>query len=192
MQILDSIIEGALMIPDRAEADAYIAAVVRFLAADGDEGEPEGLPPYCAALFASVRPVLDKSRKRARAGARGGSSQGAARAREGGAEAEEGGKSEREANGEAEPQANSEANREAKRQANGKAKPGFAPLSYSYSHSEKTQEGDGLVVVGGRRTNAERIAEQERRAREQLDRFRRMEAEGRAVSGFPRAGAAHG
>ena len=192
MQILDSIIEGALMIPDRAEADAYIAAVVRFLAADGDGGDPEGLPPYCAALFASVRPVLDKSRKRARAGAKGGSSQGAANKADG---AEEGadGEAGREAEREAEPKANGEANREAKRQANGEAKTGFAPLSYSYSNSHsKTQEGDGLVVVGGRRTNAERIAEQERRAREQIDRFRRMEAEGRAVSGFARSGAAHG
>ena len=188
MQILDSIIEGALMIPDRAEADAYIAAVVRFLAADGDGGEPEGLPPYCAALFASVRPVLDKSRKRARAGAKGGSSQGAANKADGAEEGADG-----EAGREAEREANRQANREAKRQANGEAKTGFAPLSYSYSNSHsKTQEGDGLVVVGGRRTNAERIAEQERRAREQIDRFRRMEAEGRAVSGFSRAGAAHG
>ena len=39
MQILDSIIEGALTMPDRSESDALIVAVVRFLAT----GEvPEG------------------------------------------------------------------------------------------------------------------------------------------------------
>ena len=69
MQILDSIIEGALAMPDRSEGDALIVAVVRFLAS----GEvPEGLTGYAQASWAMIEPVLVNSRQKAENGRRGG------------------------------------------------------------------------------------------------------------------------
>lgn len=53
MQLLDSIIEGALKLPDRAEA--LIAAAVRFMAC-GEE--PEGLGPVADAMWTAIRPVI--------------------------------------------------------------------------------------------------------------------------------------
>lgn len=55
MQLLDSIIDGALKLPDRADADALIAAVVRFMAR-GEE--PEGLGPVADAMWTAMRPVM--------------------------------------------------------------------------------------------------------------------------------------
>ena len=71
MQILDSIIEGALTMPDRSESDALIVAVVRFLAT----GEvPEGLTGYARSSWAMIEPVLANSRQKAESGRRGGKS----------------------------------------------------------------------------------------------------------------------
>ena len=69
MQILDSVVEGALSMPDSEEADALIAAVVRFLWT-GDE--PEGLEGNALSSWLMVRPALINSRKRAQAGSKGG------------------------------------------------------------------------------------------------------------------------
>lgn len=49
MQLLDSIVEGVLKLPDRAAADA------RFMAC-GEE--PEGLGPVADAMLTAMRPVI--------------------------------------------------------------------------------------------------------------------------------------
>ena len=74
MQVLDSVVDGALAMPDRAQGDALIAAAVRFLRS-GEE--PEGLDGYALASWLMVRPALENSRARALAG-RSGSPRGSA------------------------------------------------------------------------------------------------------------------
>lgn len=70
MNLLDSIVDGALALPDQAEADALIGAVVRFMRT-GEE--PEALPGAAAALWIAVEPVVRNSRSRSIAGRAGGS-----------------------------------------------------------------------------------------------------------------------
>ena len=77
MQVLDSVVDGALAMPDRAQGDALIAAAVRFLRS-GEE--PEGLDGYALASWLMVRPALENSRARALAG-RSGSPRGSASGR---------------------------------------------------------------------------------------------------------------
>lgn len=70
MNLLDSIVDGALALPDQAEADALIGAVARFMRT-GEE--PEALPGAAAALWIAVEPVVRNSRSRSIAGRAGGS-----------------------------------------------------------------------------------------------------------------------
>lgn len=68
MNILDSIVEGALALPSRRDSDALIGAVVRFMAT-GEEPELSGVP---AAMWMAVRPAVENSRAKSAAGKRGG------------------------------------------------------------------------------------------------------------------------
>lgn len=68
MVILDSVVEGALAMPDRAEADAFIAGVVRYLAT----GEEPELTGYALALFIATKPAIDTSKSRSESGRAGG------------------------------------------------------------------------------------------------------------------------
>lgn len=71
MNILDSIVDGALALPDGRDSDALIGAVVRYLRT-GEE--PSDLPQTAAAMWTAIFPVVENSRKRSQSGRRGGSS----------------------------------------------------------------------------------------------------------------------
>lgn len=71
MNILDSIVDGALALPDGRDSDALIGAVVRYLRT-GEE--PFELPQTAAAMWTAIFPVVENSRKRSQSGRRGGSS----------------------------------------------------------------------------------------------------------------------
>ena len=72
MNILDSIVEGALALPSRRDSDALIGAVVRFMAT-GEEPELSGVP---SAMWLAVRPAVENSRAKSVSGRRGGSQNG--------------------------------------------------------------------------------------------------------------------
>ena len=69
MQLLDSIVEGALLMPSRKDADALIAAYVRYMAT-GEE--PSGLKGYALAQWVSNLPAIENARARAENGYKGG------------------------------------------------------------------------------------------------------------------------
>lgn len=69
MQLLDSIVTGALMLPDERDQKDYLWAAVTYLAT-GEE--PDALRPVAGAMLAANMPALSNSRKRAEAGGRGG------------------------------------------------------------------------------------------------------------------------
>ena len=69
MQILDSLVEGALMLSDEREADELIGMMMRYLAT----GEmPEGRTDAQRMCLVQVLPVLEKTRTKSVQGARGG------------------------------------------------------------------------------------------------------------------------
>lgn len=103
MNILDSLVEGALRLSNRREGDELIGMMVRYLAT-GEEPEPR--TDAQQAVIVCCMPVLEKSRKRAASGSKGGSSK---------SEAND------EANAQANAQANGLANEVANREANGQA-----------------------------------------------------------------------
>ena len=72
VNILDSIVEGALALPSRRDSDALIGAVVRFMAT-GEEPELSGVP---SAMWLAVRPAVENSRAKSVSGRRGGSQNG--------------------------------------------------------------------------------------------------------------------
>lgn len=69
MQLLDSIINGALLMPSKKDADALIVAYVRYMAT-GEE--PTGLKGYALAQWVSNLPAIENSRARAENGSKGG------------------------------------------------------------------------------------------------------------------------
>ena len=69
MQILDSIVTGALMLPDERDRKDVIYGAVAYLAT-GERAE--GLRETAEAMLASIMPALANSRARAEAGAAGG------------------------------------------------------------------------------------------------------------------------
>ena len=69
MQLLDSIVEGALLMPSRKDADALLAAYVRYMAT-GEE--PTGLKGYALAQWVSNLPAIENARARSENGAKGG------------------------------------------------------------------------------------------------------------------------
>lgn len=70
MQVLDSLIDGPLRLRNRREGDELIGMIVRYLATGED---PEPRTDTQDAVIASVKPVLEKSRARIKAGSNGGS-----------------------------------------------------------------------------------------------------------------------
>ena len=104
MQILDSLIEGVMCLADtdpRAARDLLMAEVAYLY----DGREPDAMRASARAVFVSVRPNLENSRKRADAGRAGGSKPRCCG----------------EANDKANSQANKQANDKAKQQANEQA-----------------------------------------------------------------------
>lgn len=71
MNILDSIVDGALALTNRRESDALIGAAVRFMRT----GEEPSLTGNAAAMWIAVAPVLGKSRSMSANGSKGGSKQ---------------------------------------------------------------------------------------------------------------------
>jgi hypothetical protein len=69
MQVLDSIIDGALALPNRREGDELIGKMVRYLRT-GEEPETKGVS---LAYLTGVMPVLVRSRKLTINGSKGGS-----------------------------------------------------------------------------------------------------------------------
>ena len=69
MQLLDSIVTGALMLPDERDQKDYLWAAVTYLAT-GEQ--PGALRPVAGAMLAANLPALAVSRRRAEAGGRGG------------------------------------------------------------------------------------------------------------------------
>lgn len=123
MQILDSLVDGALRLRNRRDGDELLGMMVRFLAT-GEEPEPRN--DVQEAIIASVMPVLEKSRARAASGSSGGKTRAKPQAN-GQANAQANRQANDEANDEAnaqasaepKPQANVQANTQANRQANG-------------------------------------------------------------------------
>ena len=70
MQVLDSLIEGMKQLPDARDQQHYAWALLWYLS---EGSEPDGLRPVASAMLTANRPVLDNSRKRSAAGAKGGS-----------------------------------------------------------------------------------------------------------------------
>lgn len=69
MQLLDSLIDGALLLPDDGESRALIYAYVSFMRT----GElPTDLTGAAYAMWLATFPVLEKSRKKAVSGSKGG------------------------------------------------------------------------------------------------------------------------
>ena len=71
MNILDSIVDGALALTNRRESDAFIGAAIRFMRT----GEEPSLTGNAAAMWIAVAPVLGKSRSMSANGSKGGSKQ---------------------------------------------------------------------------------------------------------------------
>ena len=70
MQVLDSLVDGMMLLPDEEDQQHFAWALLRYLST----GEiPEGLSPVALAMFTANKPVLDNSRARSKAGASGGS-----------------------------------------------------------------------------------------------------------------------
>lgn len=69
MQLLDSIIDGALLMPSKKDADALIVAYVRYVKT-GEE--PAGLKGYALAQWVSNLPAIDNARTRSANGSKGG------------------------------------------------------------------------------------------------------------------------
>ncbi len=70
MNVLDSLVEGMMALPDPKDQQHYAWALLTYLAS----GElPEGLRPVANAMLVANKPALDNSRARAKAGAVGGS-----------------------------------------------------------------------------------------------------------------------
>ena len=69
MVLLDSIIEGALLMPSKKDSDALIAAYVRYMAT-GEE--PNGLRGYALAQWVSNLPAIESAKARSENGAKGG------------------------------------------------------------------------------------------------------------------------
>lgn len=95
MQILDSVVDGVLKLPDERDRKDCIYSVVVYLAT----GEtPTGIRPVADAMMTSLLPVLNNSRTRAESGRAGGSKNGSKR------------KAKSEANGEANAKQTAEQN----------------------------------------------------------------------------------
>ena len=72
MQILDSLVDGPLLLGKRREGDELIGMIVRYLRT-GEAPEPR--TDSQRAILAAVRPVMETSRSRIVAGSNGGSKQ---------------------------------------------------------------------------------------------------------------------
>ena len=70
MQVLDSLIDGPLMLRNRREGDELIGMIVRYLRT-GEEPEPR--TDSQEAVLTAIRPVMETSRSRIVAGGNGGS-----------------------------------------------------------------------------------------------------------------------
>lgn len=202
MQILDSIVDGGLKIPDKADRDAFLGAVLCYLRT----GErPNDLPPAADAAWTMCLPVIENSRKKAVSGRKGGNAAASKR------DSKQGGKRhskpsskndhddapERAAGtGEglenhaetpdstdtknSDSPAVSQANEVANGQADEVAQlPGLLPSTASLSSSSSLNKS-----LPSR--NSRSIQRIEDRDRAMLERFRRLEREGRAISGFAR------
>ena len=73
MKVLDSLIDGPLELSNAREGNELIGMIVRYLRTGA---EPEPRTDAQKMALAMVRPVLDKSSERIKAGSKGGSSQG--------------------------------------------------------------------------------------------------------------------
>lgn len=167
MQILDSLVDGAMQIPDPNERDAYIAALVVYLKTGI---EPENLGPIATACWTMTFPVIENSRKKAENGKKGGEKAQAKR------EANE------VANGQAKREANEQANRVAKREANGQAREGrFASLSSSSSSPYGEKEESVSDQPG---TALRLIREQQERDEREAARFESMRGDPGPVADF--------
>lgn len=69
MQLLDSIVDGALLMPSKKDADALIVAYVRYVKT-GEE--PAGLKGYALAQWVSNLPAIENARARSENGSKGG------------------------------------------------------------------------------------------------------------------------
>lgn len=98
MNILDSLVEGALRLSNKRDGDELIGMMVRYLAT-GEAPEPR--TDAQQAVIVCCMPVLEKSRKRASSGSKGGAAKPEANL-------EANGQANREANGQANGQANKE------------------------------------------------------------------------------------
>ena len=72
MNILDSVVEGALALPNKRDADALICAVVRFMAT----GEDPDLSGVAGAMWVAIRPAVENSRAKSVNGRAGGKQNG--------------------------------------------------------------------------------------------------------------------
>ena len=69
MQLLDSIIDGALLMPSKKDGDALIVAYVRYMKT-GEE--PKGLKGYALAQWVSNFPAIENAKARSENGSKGG------------------------------------------------------------------------------------------------------------------------
>ena len=80
MNILDSVVEGALALPNKRDADALICAVVRFMAT----GEDPDLSGVAGAMWVAIRPAVENSRAKSVNGRAGGKQNGKQTAKQNG------------------------------------------------------------------------------------------------------------
>lgn len=80
MNILDSVVEGALALPNKRDADALICAVVRFMAT----GEDPVLSGVAGAMWTAIRPAVENSRAKSANGRAGGKQNGKKTAKQNG------------------------------------------------------------------------------------------------------------
>ena len=72
MQVLDSLVDGAIAMTNTKERDAYLAALLVYLRT----GAEPILKGNARAMWISNFPVIEKSRNRSEAGSKGGSKTG--------------------------------------------------------------------------------------------------------------------
>lgn len=120
MKVLDSLIDGPLELSNEREGNELIGMIVRYLRTGA---EPSPRTDAQKMALAMVRPVLDKSRERIKAGSKGGSKQ----------------------------QSNVESERESKRASKCESKraseyipPSYTPSSHSEEEGVQGEEGDPI------------------------------------------------
>lgn len=163
MQILDSLVDGALTMPDK-DRDAYLVSLILYLRTGV---EPENLKGRALTSWVLTFPVIKNSRSKAENGRKGGRASQARRKA-----------SQKQTDKQNEKQAHSkhEANREAESEASTERASRLAPLSYSSSYSLEgiNSQPDRSVYPPPTDLDA-----RERKERADLDALRRMREEGR-------------